>query len=300
MRFDKPPETIDQQIDRLVRRGMEVSDRDYAHNRLHHLNYYRLRGYWIPFEAGPPDDKNHHFREGTTFERVVDLYVFDRELRLLLLDAVECIEVSMRSQWAYHLSHEYGAHAHLNCGLFYKQQNYNSCLDSLMNGVERSRETFIKHFIKNYEEPLPPTWAVVEIMLLGQLSKWYRNLRSKSLRQKIADSYKMDEGVFASFIHHLTLIRNICAHHNRLWNRHFTITFKLPRKKPAKLRTVFNMEAPRQLYNSLAMVAYVTDIVSRDDQWKHRLLDILNKHKHVPTAPMGFPQTWQELNFWEV
>ena len=110
MRFDKPPETIDQQINRLVRRGMEVSDRDYARNRLHHLNYYRLRGYWIPFEAGPSGDKNHHFRKGTTFERVVDLYVFDRELRLLLLDAVECIEVSMRSQWAYHLSHEYGVH----------------------------------------------------------------------------------------------------------------------------------------------------------------------------------------------
>ena len=80
MRFDKPPEPIDQQIDRLVRRGMEVSDRDYAHNRLHHLNYYRLRGYWIPFQAGPPDDKNHHFREGTTFERIVDLYVFDCQM----------------------------------------------------------------------------------------------------------------------------------------------------------------------------------------------------------------------------
>lgn len=110
MRFDKPPQTIDQQINQLVRRGMEVSDRDYARNRLHYLNYYRLRGYWIPFEAGPLGNKNHHFREGTTFERVVDLYVFDRELRLLLLDAVECIEVSMQSQWGYHLSHEYGAH----------------------------------------------------------------------------------------------------------------------------------------------------------------------------------------------
>ena len=114
MRFDKPPETIDQQIDRLVRSGMEVSDRNYAHNRLHHLNYYRLRGYWIPFEAGPPDDKNHHFREGTTFERVVD--VFDRELRL-------CVQLNLSfnaPQWAYHLSHEYGD----DRGLFYKQQNY--------------------------------------------------------------------------------------------------------------------------------------------------------------------------------
>lgn len=59
------------------------------------------------------------------------------------------------------------------------------------------------------------------------------------------------------------------------------------------------MEAPRQLYNSLVMVAYMTNIVSCDDQWKRRLLDLLNKHKHVPTAQMGFPETWQELNFWE-
>lgn len=299
MYFDKPPETINQQIGRLVQRGMEVSNPDYAHNCLYHLNYYRLRGYWIPFEIGPPDDGDHHFRQGTTFEQVVDLYVFDRELRLLLLDAVESIEVSMRSQWAYHLSHEYGAHAHLNSALFDKQ-NYRRCLDSLIKEVRHSRETFIKHFIKNYDDPLPPVWTVVEIMSLGQLSKWYSNLRSKPLRQKIADSYKMDEGVFASFVHHLTLIRNICAHHNRLWNRHFTITFKLPRKKPAKLTAVFNMGAPRQLYNSLVMIAYMTNIVSGDERWKHRLLHILNEHRHVPTAPMGFPETWQELNFWKV
>lgn len=300
MRFDKPPETIEQQINRLIRRGMGVSDHARATSNLRHLNYYRLRGYWVPFEIAPHEDGNHHFREGTTFDQVLDLYTFDRELRLLILDAIECIEVSMRAQWAYHISHAHGSHAHLNAALFLSQDNYNSCVGNLTKEVKRSRETFIKHLSEDYDEALPPIWAVVEIMPLGELSKWYENTKSGSLRQKIADIYKMDENVFVSFIRHLALIRNICAHHNRLWNRHLTVTFKLPRKKPAELTTLFNLEAPRQLYNSLVMIVYLTNTVNLNERWKHRLLELFNKHDHISTTPMGFPEAWQELNFWKM
>lgn len=100
MRFAKPPASIDQQIDLLVQRGMDVPDRQRAAHYLRHLNYYRLRGYWLPFESGIADNGDHRFQAGTMFEHVLERYVFDRELRLLVMDAIERIEVSVRTHWA--------------------------------------------------------------------------------------------------------------------------------------------------------------------------------------------------------
>ena len=300
MRFAKPPETIDQQIDRLLRRGMAVPDRARAAHYLYHLNYYRLRGYWLPFEVEPGDGGEHRFREGTSFEQVLDRYVFDRELKLLVMDAIERIEVSVRTQWAYHLSHAHGPHAHLNRDLFANARDYSACLASLTSEVGRSTGGLYQAPDGNLRRVLPPVWAVVEIMSLGKLSKWYENLRSQTLRQRIADTYGMDEKVLVSLLHHLTLIRNVCAHHSRLWNRYFTITPKLPLKKPAGLTTVFNKSASRRLYNALVMIAYPMNIVSPGHHWKQRLPRLLDTHDHIPMPAMGFPAGWRGLDFWQI
>ena len=105
--FNKPPTTYAQQLALLMQRGMCVDDADRAAFYLQHLNYYRLGAYWLPFEA---DHGSHRFVAGTSFDDVLNLYIFDRELRLLLLDAIERFEVSVRSLWAYHLAHEHGPH----------------------------------------------------------------------------------------------------------------------------------------------------------------------------------------------
>jgi abortive infection bacteriophage resistance protein len=115
MKYNKPPLTIEQQVDRLAARGLAIPDKARAAHYLAHLNYYRLRAYWLPLERDP---KQHIFKVGTSFEHVLDLYVFDRKLRLLLLDAIERIEVSLRTQWAYHLAHQYGPHAYLDARHF--------------------------------------------------------------------------------------------------------------------------------------------------------------------------------------
>lgn len=300
MRFAKPPETIEQQIDRLLRRGMEVPDRIAAAHFLYHLNYYRLRGYWIPFEAAGEGDGEHRFRSGTAFDQVLGLYIFDREFRLLIMDAVERIEVSVRTQWAYHLSHVQGPHAHLDRSLFSHQDKYSGDLAGLANEVDRSREDFIRHLTTTYSEPLPPIWAAVEVMSLGQLSRWYANLQTRSLRQQIADTYRMDEQVLVSLLRHLTLIRNICAHHSRLWNRRFTITPSLPRKKPAGLTRCFNSGAPRQIYNTLVILAYLMNITCPGHHWRLKLRGLLDRHPDVPPAAMGFPADWQHLECWGV
>ena len=67
--FDKPPISHAEQVGLLAARGMQIADIGQAEFYLKHLNYYRLAAYWLPFEA---DHETHRFREGTTFEAVLE------------------------------------------------------------------------------------------------------------------------------------------------------------------------------------------------------------------------------------
>jgi abortive infection bacteriophage resistance protein len=102
--FPKPVLSTGEQVDLLVRRGMIVNDRQRALHCLQHINYYRLRAYWLTDEvvAAPG---HHAFRVGTDFDRIINLYNFDRNLRFLVMDAIECVEISVRTRWAYVLAH---------------------------------------------------------------------------------------------------------------------------------------------------------------------------------------------------
>lgn len=120
----------------------------------------------------------------------------DRELRLLIMDAIERFEVSLRSQWAYHLSHLYkNPHIHLDADVFKperkKEWNHSHYVAVLQETVKHSSEVFIRHLRVTYSEALPPIWAVCEIMTFGQLSKWYSNLRYSRDRNAIAHAYDL-------------------------------------------------------------------------------------------------------------
>jgi hypothetical protein len=165
--YNKPAITYEEQVELLQQRGMIVEDVAKAEFYLQHINYYRLTAYWIPFEE---DHETHKFRPNTSFDEVLALYNFDRELRLLVLDAIERIEVSVRAHWSYQLGHLYGPHAHLKQELF-DSKYWEKNLDQLTEEVRRgSGEIFIKHYLNNYEEELPPIWVVSEIMSFGLVS----------------------------------------------------------------------------------------------------------------------------------
>ena len=95
--FTKPAKTFDEQCDLLIARGMRVPDKEKAVYYLSHISYYRLVAYWLPYETSRDP---HQFAEGVCFDTVLSHYLFDRQLRLLLLDAIERFEVSFRTQWA--------------------------------------------------------------------------------------------------------------------------------------------------------------------------------------------------------
>ena len=296
MRFNKPPLTYQQQIELLISRGMRIDDQDRAHRYLSHLNYYRLAAYWLPFEQ---DHGTHRFKPGTSFDLVLSHYIFDRELRLLVMDAIERFEVSLRTRWAHHLAHTYGSHAHLDRTLFKPKWRYQENIRNLEDTVRSSSETFIRHLRATYDETLPPLWAICEIMTLGQLSRWYGNLRHSRDRNAIARSYDMDEVNLVSFLHHLSIIRNTCAHHARLWNREFSFTWKLPKHRPAALVPNFNAQNGKRLYNALVMLAYLMDLMNPGHHWKQRLGDLFHQHPEVQSRFMGFPENWQERSLWQ-
>jgi abortive infection bacteriophage resistance protein len=163
--------------------------------------------------------------------------------------------------------------------------------------VERSKEVFIQHFKNNYQEPLPPIWAVAEVMSLGTLSKWYKNLGPKAIRRSIADTYQIDESVLQSWLHHLVIVRNICAHHARIWNRDFTFLIQLPKHKPTHLVSEL-IQRSRKLYNTLVLLLHCMDIISPEHHWRQRLIHLIQQHA-IPVAAMGFPGDWASRPIWQ-
>lgn len=137
-------------------------------------------------------------------------------------------------------------------------------------------------------------------MTFGQLSKWYANLSSGADRNRVAHTYDMDEVNLASFLHHLSTVRNVCAHHSRLWNREFTFTFKLPRQRPVALVAEMNTQqhGRKRLYNTLAVLAYLMDIICPGHHWKKRLITLIEEHNR-DTQSMGFPADWKDKPVWK-
>lgn len=295
LKYDKPSLTVEQQVELLKKRGMQFSDPQQAADFLFHHNYYRLRGFWIPLEDETAP--GHTFKKGTTFDHVVHLSEFDRKLRLLVFDAVERLEISFRTAWAYHFSLKHGPHAYLDKGFFKDIDKHKEHLKRLSKDVEKSTEIHIVHYKEKYRTPSkPPIWSVSELMSLGTLSKWFENLQPKIIKKEIAARYNLPEPVFESFLQHLTTIRNICAHHSKLWNRHIVVTMKLPRDVP-ELTSSLNPDNQTRLYNTLVMLAYLIEVVDPGNHWKQRLVDLIEEYQ-PSLKSIGFPEDYKKRKIW--
>lgn len=296
MKHDKPALTFEQQLDRLIKRGLEVPDRAQALHYLSHINYYRLAGYLLPFEA---DHASHLLRPGTTFNTLLQLYSFDRELRLLVLDAMERIEISLRTSWAYHVAHSVSPHGYLEHSHAASAKRFARELAQLERELDRSNERFVEHNRSKYTHPdLPPTWVACEVMSMGQLSRWYALLHPYSLRKRIARPYGLDQQVLESVLHHLSYVRNVCAHHARLWNREFVVTWKVPHKGAKPLLDAVVDRASNRLYNSLCLLVWLLDGISPGHGWRKRLRSLLEEFE-PDRAAMGFPKRWDAFELWK-
>ena len=280
-------------------RGMVIADAHAAASLLTHINYYRLRAYWLPMETAADHGGQHKFKEGTRLEDALALYEFDRRLRLLLLAAIERLEVSVRTRMAQALSMKYGSHAHLDPKIFTNTARHYAHLEDINEELTRSHETFVEHYLSKYSDPeSPPIWVVTEIMSLGLVSKMFANIKTYADRGDIVKPYGIHQKVVESFLHHVTHVRNLCAHHCRVWNRRFVVTFQIP-QAPAWLMGWFNKKAERNVYNTLVMLAYFMRTIDATYPWFDRLKELLADFPMADKRAMGFPDNWQDLALWK-
>ncbi|MBL7897684.1 MAG: Abi family protein, partial [Crocinitomicaceae bacterium] len=214
--YSKDAFTITQHIQQLKQRGLIIENEDTAIQYLSHVSYYRLAGYWWPMQS---DKTTHTFKSNSRFEDVISLYNFDRELRILLFDVIEKIEISLRTKLIYHLSHEFDAWWFQKTELFIDTQALVQTLASLQEEIDRSKDIFIKEHKKKYKEDLrfPPSWKTLELTSFGTLSKLYGNLRNDiTSKDTIAKELgAVNHTYLPSWLQSIAQIRNYCAHHSR-------------------------------------------------------------------------------------
>lgn len=300
MKFTKPAISVTDQIALLRHRGMIIDEEPAARHYLGHISYYRLRAYWLPFEAPAPAAGDHAFIPGTRFEDVLALYVFDRQLRLLVLDAIERVEVATRAAWAHHMAMAYGPHGYLDQAHHDDPIKHAKAVSDLTKEIHRSKDTFVTHYYSTYRDPaLPPVWMVAEVISFGALSKWIDNLRHRPDRQAIARPFALDERVFTSFSHHVSIIRNIAAHHGRLWNKRFAFKMILPRSQ-GQLSAAMLGADQRLLHNTLVMLDHLLSVVAPGNEWRKRVVDLITGCSQANPAMMGFPADWQTRAAWRL
>jgi abortive infection bacteriophage resistance protein len=258
------------------------------------VGYYRLCAYWYPFKN--PDNT---FHINTRFDVVWDRYTFDRQLRLIAMDAIERVEVAVRSVLVTELAMTRGPFAHLDIRSFpgTPQAKHDLFIDDLREGARRSSEAFVEHLRTVYDEfPDLPIWAAAEIMSFGALLTMYRR-SSRQVRSAVAHPTGIPEPVFSSWLLTLNYVRNICAHHSRLWNRELAIKPVVPRhdQRWHGAAAIGN----NRVFAVLTLLHRLLQTIAPNTQWKQRVFALFDRFKGVPLPAMGMTASWRNHQLWQ-
>ena len=294
--YQKPWLSYPDQVQQLVDQGLTVPDRAAAEAFLAHINYYRFSGYCLAFEQ-----QRHQFVPGATFEQVQAAYEFDLILRDLVVEALEMIEVDFRTKIAYHFGGRYGAFGHTTATNFFHVFNHGDWLDRLREEADRSSELFVQHFRNKYAEfPDLPVWIVMEVMSFGALSKMFHGM-VRNDQKDIARLYGAQPRDLQSWMHHLVYIRNLCAHHSRLWDRQWAIKPLMP---AARMWQPPSVPTNDRLFATLLILYHLMKrcpaIVGFALGWRGRVDAHMANPPAVQNAAalMGMPPAWQQHPVW--
>jgi abortive infection bacteriophage resistance protein len=338
--FTKPAINVDQQIELLLSRSLQIQSPERAKKYLEVISFFRLSAYMRPFQSPIAEQSvEHQFKDQVEFKQVVDLYAFDRELRLLIMDAVERVEVAIRATLNNVMGTKYqtaepnsGSHWYVNSRLFKRNFNHQRLLNDIkdkqskesqllqrdITQIQRSnasaevkeqriqrriKENYPRFYQHHYSTPeLMPGWAMAEELTFGSISHLYSGLAKDSDRKAIAKRFSVPQEVLESWLHTLNFIRNCCAHHSRLWNRELAIQPKIPHGNLWQLPerlTPSQIQPNRRIYMVLLMLAHLMQQISPDSQWQNKLKALILLHPEVPLFPMGFVDNWRDYAFFQ-
>ena len=294
----KPSRSVQEQIALLRSRDMQFRNIHEAPHFLGNISYYRLKGYWWEMQDNKVD---HHFAPNSYFEDVIDLYNFDRHFRLIVFNAIERIEIALRTKLIYHLSLSYGSEWYINPGLFDKQKEFSAFVSKVYNDMGRSSEEFmVKHFV-NHPAEHPESWKALEVLTLGTLSKLYQNLKHQlPEKNRIAQEFGLyNQKYLVSWLLAITVIRNIIAHHGRLWNRVIINKYDWPNTTPSSILSYMpDNYQRRKIFPLLSAIIYMNNLISPGNHLKQEMLALFIQFPNTQLSKMGFPENWQNEPIW--
>lgn len=295
--YTKPALSLSDQVNLIRSRGLAIDDIQKAEHYLKYIGYYRLVGYARHFRAFNESDPEK-FADGTTFSDVLDLYIFDRKIRLLMFDAIERVEVAVRAALNNVGSLSGGGGFWLTNANNFDYGRHSIIMDEIKlvvgdpnNG--NHQHPFINHFFSTYADPYPPSWMLMECFSLGATSRIYKNLKG-SIRQEMSSHFNLQHDILESWLHSISHCRNIAAHHSRCWKRSFTIRPKIPK--------IYRKELPQssehKLYMQCWMLNHFLRIIADGSRWPERLKSLIDEKPKTNLSDMGFPEDWHTKPFW--
>lgn len=306
--YNKPFLTPTQQIEVLISRGLLITNKEKAIRWLRRIGYYRLTGYLYPFRQ-----QDGSFLEGTSIEHALSLYVFDKKLRLLILDAIERIEIAVRVE----ISLLLGARdplAHLNPELL--DGNFSSVIsqdsgktrhqawmEKYDRSVAETRKDSVPNFLEQFGNQMP-IWVAIEVWDFGMLSRFFSGMQKLDQKHIAQPLGIINEKTMANWLAHINLLRNIAAHHGRLWNRKLVVvpSFKGTENLDRLQRWLKDEESRTIVAASIAILDYLVSVMQPDSEWTKRMINFLKDFPEVPNmsiAQMGidpsFVSSWKDL-----
>jgi len=280
----KPALTITDQLALLATRGLPLppTDAEQMARLLADRSFSRLAEYWRHFETDPAA---HQFAAGTTVAAISDVYDYDATLRRLLADGLAVFEIALRSRLGYHVSTAHSPYDYLDPASYIGQAVRRAgtmvalrdeLVADLRRDLDRSKEDFIAAYRRRGD--LPPLWSAMEVLSMGSVSKMYRLIADQQIRRDIARGFGYPNPVFAeSVFHSLTVLRNVCAHHARIWHR---TSIQIAPRVLNRLKT----GPDTSIYQStpwawLVVLADLVDTIRGDQDYSDRLWS------HVNTKP---------------
>lgn len=295
MQYTNPPLDTPSLIAQMKSKGLTILNESYASDFLDNVSYFRLAAYLRPMEI----DVFHNYKPGSTFENGVLLYEFDSQLRHLIFNAIQKIEISLRARIINKFSLKHGATWFLNSDLAIDKHNFTDNLSTLERELKRSKEDFIKEHINKYgSDNYPPVWKLMELASFGCLTKLYFNFADTPTKKAIARSYSVPQHeILESWMKSINALRNTCAHHGRVWNRIMPIMPQIP----ATLSKDWLIQKPttNRLYAVLSCMLYWLNSIDNTNTFKTGLKNLLAKYPNVDPAAMGFPDSWTDEPLWK-
>ncbi|EKN1405731.1 Abi family protein [Enterococcus faecalis] len=282
MLYDRPAKNTEEQLQILKDRGLRVENDDFAVNALRNIGYFRFKGYCLAHY-----EQKDVFNSNISFNAIYNSYRFDERIRLILFQIIEHVEVELKSVISQEFALKTGPLGHYDNKNFKDKYRHKSWLNRFETLVEQSakrRELYAGHYIKKYESEFP-VWVATEISDFGSLSKLYSNMNSDIQKDIAKKYYSVGYKYLENWIYLLSVMRNICAHNGRVYDRNIPINAKFP-KKHRELST-----------NKVFAAIYICSKLCLEREYFNMFMNSLSRlidlYETIELDKIGFPVGWE-------